>query len=439
MSSPATPGDIRTLIEAWYRSGIDEVDPVESVRRAIEWNGSRLTVDARHVDLASDARVVAVAIGKAAAGMAHGLDSVFGDRIDDATILTRDGHAESAPTGWTVFEARHPVPDERGVEATRHILETVDGLGPNDLVIVLISGGGSALLELPREPLGLDDIQETTRLLLRAGAPIQDLNAVRSELSMVKGGGLRASIGEATCVSLILSDVLGNDPTVIASGPTIAREPQPDVALHVLAAHDLTGAVPRAVIKALAVHRESHPVAPGDDIYAIVGDNEAFVERIVREATLAGFRAELVLPAAEGEARDLANHFIDLAVGVNPAIEIVFGGGEATVTVRGDGQGGRNTEFALAAAVRIATEADDWVVASLASDGQDGTLDDAGAIVDRATVSRGVAAGFDAGKSLDMNDSGTFLSATGDLFSPGPTGTNVNDVYVAFRLRGDAG
>jgi hydroxypyruvate reductase len=383
--------------------------------------------------------VVAVAIGKAAAGMACGLDSVLGDRIDIATILTRDGHADSAPSGWNVFEARHPVPDERGVAATRHILETVNGLGPNDLVIVLISGGGSALLELPRNPLRLDDIQETTRLLLRAGAPIQDLNAVRSELSLVKGGGLRSAIGEATCVTLILSDVLGNDPSVIASGPTIARTPQPDAALRVLAAYDLTGAVPRAVTEALEENRVSSPMSGGDDLYVIVGDNQAFVECMVREATLAGFRAELVLPAAEGEARDLANHFIDLAIGVNPAIEIVFGGGEATVTVRGDGQGGRNTEFALAAAVRIAAEADDWVVASLASDGQDGTLDDAGAIVDRGTVSRGVAAGFDAGKSLETNDSGGFLGASGDLFSPGPTGTNVNDVYVAFRLRGDAG
>jgi glycerate 2-kinase len=432
-----TSSEIRSLIEAWYRAGIDEVDPAESVRRAIKWDGSRLSIEAQNVEVASDARVVAVAIGKAAAGMARGLDGVLGDRIDVATILTRDGHAEAVPTGWTVYEARHPVPDERGVVATRHILDSVSGLGANDLVIVLISGGGSALLELPREPLGLDDIQETTRLLLRAGAPIQDLNAVRSELSLVKGGGLRVAIGKATCVSLILSDVLGNDPSVIASGPTIVREPQPANAGDVLAAYGITTAVPPAVLRALDDDREALPVAATDDVFAIVGDNEAFVGRMVREATHAGFRAELVLPAAEGEARDLANQFIDLAVGVNPAIDIVFGGGEATVTVRGDGQGGRNTEFALAAAVRIATEAEDWVVASLASDGQDGTLDDAGAIVDRSTIARGKAQDLDVTAALETSDSGTFLGATGDLFSPGPTGTNVNDVYVAVRLRGN--
>ena len=155
--------------------------------------------------------------------------------------------ASGPPDGWTVFEASHPVPDDRGSAATQAILDAVAALGPRDLVIVLVSGGGSALLESPKAPLTLADIQETTRLLLRAGAPIQDLNAVRSELSEVKGGGLRRAIGEATCVSLILSDVLGNDPSVIASGPTIARSPAPERALEILDQYGIADSVPGAV------------------------------------------------------------------------------------------------------------------------------------------------------------------------------------------------
>ncbi len=428
--------DIRRAIERWYRAGIDEVEPEAVVRRRLRRNQGRLNVGDREVSWSDGARVVAIAIGKAAAGMARGLDAVIGARLDTAIILTRDGHADAAPHGWTVFEARHPVPDQRGVEATRAILDAVDGLTARDIVFVLISGGGSALLESPREGVTLDDIQETTRLLLRAGAPIHHLNAVRSELSMVKGGGLRAAIGEATCVSLILSDVLGNNPSVIASGPTIVREPQPEAALAVLDTYGLGHRVPEAVRTVLMSSREQVDTPSADgDIFEIVGDNAAFVERVVREAELAGYRAELVLPDAEGEARDLANHFMDLALRVNPVLDVLIGGGEATVTVRGDGQGGRNTEFALAAAVRIADVDEDWVVASLASDGQDGTLFAAGAIVDRHTVEHGAELGLDALVALDANDSGTFLQQTGDLFSPGPTGTNVNDVYVAVRRR----
>ncbi|MDQ3443017.1 MAG: DUF4147 domain-containing protein, partial [Chloroflexota bacterium] len=350
-------------------------------------------------------------------------------------ILTKDGHATHPPANWEVFEASHPVPDDRGERATRVIMETLAGLGEGDVAIVLVSGGGSALLEAPRDPLILGDIQETTRLLLNAGAPIQHLNAVRSELSLIKGGGLRRSIGEATCVSLILSDVLGNDPTIIASGPTIARNPNPAAAIDLLRSYDLTDRVPEAVTAALRCPRNIATAEEArNDRFVVVGDNDMFVEEVAASAARDGVLQRIALRLAEGEARELAREFLRIVEGQPPGIDVVIGGGEATVTVRGSGTGGRNTELALAAAIALDERDLDWSIASLASDGQDGSIDAAGAVVDRRTVAQGRAIGLDARVFLDNNDSGEYLRRLGLLVEPGPTGTNVNDVYVAVRL-----
>ena len=432
-----TPVDIGTahmLIRAWYEEGLRAVDPRAAVARAISWDGERLNVGDRSIGVASQSRVVAIAIGKAATGMAWGLDSVAGHQLDSRVILTKDGHATNPPDGWEVFEARHPIPDERGVAATRRILEIVSGMEAGDVAIVLISGGGSALLEAPRLPLGLAEIQVLTDLLLRAGAPIQDLNAVRSELSEVKGGGLRRAIGQATCVSLILSDVLGSDPRLIASGPTIARDSRPDLALALIDRYGVRAHVPEAVIALLEVTRPEPGRPESGDLYRIIGDNRLFLSRIEDMARSSGFTPKVVLRDAEGEARELANRFIDFLLAQPPDVDVAIGGGEATVTLRGDGRGGRNTEFALAAAMRLEAEDRDWVIASLASDGQDGMVDAAGAIVDRGTLGRGRAFGLDADSSLANNDSGTYFEVVGGLVTPGPTGTNVNDAYVGIRV-----
>ncbi|HYI25940.1 MAG TPA: MOFRL family protein, partial [Thermomicrobiales bacterium] len=213
-------------------------------------------------------------------------------------------------------------------------------------------------------------------------------------------------------------------------------EPRPGAALEVLERYGLREKSPGAVVDALYAARPDPAVVTGaHDMFAIVGDNDVFISRMRAAAEADGFLPEIVLPGAEGEARELASHFLDLADGVTGAIDVVIGGGEATVTVKGSGEGGRNTEFALAAAMRLADTMPGWVVASLASDGQDGTLDAAGAIVDEETLARGHAAGLDAASALADNDSGTYLARTGDLVSPGPTGTNVNDVYLAVRCR----
>jgi hydroxypyruvate reductase len=427
----------RSLILDWYKKGLDAVDPRLAVQRAIRLESEgRLIVNGEELDLAPEARVVAIAFGKAASAMAAGLDQQLGDRLTTRIILTKDDHTTNSPSGWQVFEAAHPVPDQRGVDATQAILEAVTGLDVNDVVIVLVSGGGSALLEAPREPLGLADIQQVTSALLRAGAPIQDLNAVRSELSQVKGGGLRRGIGEARCVSLILSDVLGNDPRVIASGPTAPRHPDPQRALALLESYGVLDQVPDPVVSLLRQPVATfNPDSAVGDLYSVVGDNERFINAIAAAAEESGFRSDVVLRNAEGEARELARSFLEASHANTTSADVIIGGGEATVTVRGDGIGGRNTEFALSAAMSLADDPEaNLVVASLASDGQDGSVNGAGAIVDSRTVRRAAKQGLDAGSALSRNDSGGFFEELGELVVPGPTGTNVNDVYIAIRL-----
>lgn len=428
----------RASIERWFQAGLAAVDPYQATASELRRLDNGIEIDGEVIPLADSATVVALAIGKAAAPMARALDHVMGDRLDRRLILTKDGHLAGAPDGWRQFEASHPVPDVRGVAATKVILEALAGLSADDLVIVLVSGGGSALLEAPRSPLGLDDIRQVTDLLLRAGAPIHDLNAVRSELSQVKGGGLRRTIGEATCISLILSDVLGNDPTVIASGPTILREPRPDRALKLIASYGIEDKLPSSILDLLRqTDSGSAPVPISNrDRYLIVGDNQILVDTIAGAARSEGHRVAVVLEEAEGEASGLARRFVELAASQPEDVDVIVGGGESTVTVLGDGVGGRNTEFALAAAEDLAQRSLDWVVASLASDGQDGANDAAGAIADRLTIERGEAKGMSATEVLRNNDSGSYFAALNELVVTGPTGTNVNDAYIAVRASG---
>jgi hydroxypyruvate reductase len=423
----------RELIKRAYAAGVDVVAPDAAVKRVLARTDFGFTVDGDAVD--TRGRLIVVAIGKAAAPMASAAAEVLGDAIDAGYLLTKDGHTTGAPTAVAVYEASHPVPDERGIAATRAILDGVSGLGANDVVLALISGGGSALFEAPIAGLTLADIQQTTDLLLRAGAPIQDLNAVRSELSQVKGGGFRRKIGEARVVSLILSDVLGNSPEIIASGPTVPRMPNLGAALDVLDRYSLRDRVPASVREHLEQgveeRRETASSGASRDIYRIIGDNEMFVDAVQRELEAAGLAVARAWHGREGEARDQATAWVHVVV--SSSADAIIGGGEMTVTVTGDGTGGRNTEMALAAAIELDRTGLDATIASLASDGQDGGVDAAGAIVQRDTVARLRNAGIDAAEALADNDSGTALGTIEALVTPGPTGTNVNDVYIGIR------
>lgn len=423
--------DHRSLIERAYRAGVEIVAPDAAVERVLQASDDGLVVDGEAIPVRG--RLVVIAIGKAASPMATAAAGNLADRISAGYLLTKDGHADHPPAGFEVFEAAHPVPDERGIAATKVFLQAVDGLGRDDVVLALVSGGGSALFEAPADTLSLEDMQQTTDLLLRAGAPIQDLNAVRSELSEVKGGGFRRHIGDARTVSLILSDVLGNDPTVIASGPTVPREANPAGALAVLDRYDLRERVPAVVRDRLerlaAGDRHDLPrTAAGGDVYRIVGDNATFVDEVRRSLADDGLSVAQVWDRREGEAREQASQWVDALT--EARADAIVGGGELTVTVTGDGAGGRNTEFALAAAIDLEGRHIAATVASLASDGQDGGVDAAGAVVDAVTVAALREAAVEPEDALRRNDSGTALGEIGALVVTGPTGTNVNDVYI---------
>ncbi len=426
-------------IRRWFDRALTVVDPCESVERALRLDGDRLKVDGAECVLADDGRLVVLAIGKAAPAMARGAARVLGDRIHSGFILTKHGHLSETVSGFAAFQAGHPVPDPAGLEATRQILEAVEGLSERDVVLALISGGGSALLELPREGVSLDLMQDITRQLMHAGAGIHDLNTVRKALSQVKGGGLRRRIGRARCVSLLLSDVLGNDPSVIASGPTVLSSSTREDAWGVLENYGVADSVDGAVRSVLQrVVPQADALDTSGDIVSIIADNGIFIREVARLAREDGYAVELDERPWEDDAGELGKWIVGTTRECDADTDVIVRGGEATVTVTGDGTGGRNTEMALVAALEL-SEVDDWVVASLASDGDDGNSGAAGAIADPGTAERARVAGVSPENALRRNDSATVFHAAGGLVVTGATGTNVNDVYIALRTQSGTG
>ena len=433
MSTLVEPQYRRKLIEAAYSSAVEKLLPGNAIKRVLDRTDSGFSADGHEVRVSG--RLIVVAIGKAACPMARAVADVLGTLVDTGIVLTKDGHLSDVPDGFAGYEASHPVPDERGIEATDAILKAVDGLSDRDVVLALMSGGGSALFESPCEGVSLENIQDVTGQLLRAGAPIQDLNAVRSELSEVKGGGFRRAIGPARTISLILSDVLGNDLEVIASGPTIQRHTDPAKALKTLDRYGLLDHVPPSVTAELRAAESAGTTAmssmDSEDVFAIIGDNVQFVEEVGTYLSRQGLTVHAAWQDREGEAREQAVEWVREALASE--CDAILGGGELTVTVRGDGVGGRNTEFALAAASFLDQAGYEMSLASLASDGQDGSANAAGAIIDETSAARMRSADVKIEEALETNDSATALDTIGALVSPGPTGTNVNDVYVAIR------
>lgn len=413
----------RALIEEMFDAALAAVEPSRVVAEEL-----------RRLDLrAPEGRIVVVAIGKAAESMARGSVEALGSAIDSGFVVTKDDHSAGAlDSRFAVAEAAHPVPDQRGVDATRRVIAAVENLTEDDLLIALISGGGSALFEAPRPPLDLADIARVTQLLLQAGAPIQDLNAVRIPLSLVKGGGLRRSAGRARVVTLLLSDVLGNDPHFIASGPTVPGGNDPAKALELLEAYGVADKAPPQVLAVLRAGTDDAGIDTSADLLRVVGDNGIAVEAARVAAANRGCKVDVVWQAMEGEAAELGRQWVALAAAAEA--DVLLGGGEGTVTVRGDGTGGRNTEFALAAALELEQRRlEEWTLASLATDGQDALTGAAGAIVDAGVAPAARTLGLDPAACLAANDSATLLEKTGNLLITGPTGTNVNDLYFAVR------
>ncbi len=444
----------REAILAVQRAALAAVEPGAALRRHVQRRGERLTVAGRGYDLRACERVWVVGGGKAAPAMTAALCDLLGERLTGGLVITKYSHRTPGPaTGpVAVLEAGHPLPDEAGVAGARRLADLLSRATDRDLVLAVLSGGGSALLTLPAEGLSLADLQATTDLLLRCGATIVELNAVRKHLSRIKGGGLARLAAPAPVVSLILSDVVGDPPDVIASGPTAPDPTTFAEAWAVLRRYALVGRVPAAVrerLQAGMAGRLAETPKPGDALFervqnAIVGSNRLAAEAAVRAARQAGLHALLLSTFVEGEARQVARVAAALAKELVhydrpiPRPACLVWGGETTVTVRGSGQGGRNQELALAAALAL-DGLPGVVLVALGSDGTDGPTDAAGAVATGQTVARARALGLDPAVHLADNDAYPFFDALDDLIRTGPTGTNVNDLLFLFAFPVESG
>lgn len=435
----------RALLGRLLNTGLAAADPETAVRRVVRRTATGILVAGRRYDPRGKGTVVAVGAGKAAARMAAALESRLGASLSDGLVVVKDGY-RAATRAVQVIEAGHPVPDRRGQRAAERLLARVQELSADDLLIVLLSGGASSLLPLPAPGLTLADKQQTTHLLLRSGAAIGEINAVRKHLSGIKGGRLAAAT-RARVVTLILSDVPGDDVGTIGSGPTAPDATTYADACAVLQRFRLWHRAPARVRRhLLAGARGRRPETPKPESASfqrvrnlIVGNNRTAVEAVVREARRAGLRPHVYSTTLRGEAREAAGLFARLARRIRTSGKPIrppaclIAGGELTVTVRGRGLGGRAQEFALAAAQPLAGLPNVWI-AGFGTDGTDGPTDAAGAVVDGGTLARAEACGLDASRFLRANDSYRFFQRAGGHIVTGPTGTNVNDLYILIAL-----
>jgi hydroxypyruvate reductase len=410
--------DPRALLRALFDAAIAAALPARSV--------------AANLPEPPRGRTLVIGCGKAAASMAKAVEDHWAGDLS-GLVVTRYGHA--VPTRRIeVVEAAHPVPDAAGRDAARRMLGMVQGLTADDLVLFLVSGGGSALLALPAPGLTLEDKQAVSKALLRSGANITEMNCVRKHLSAIKGGRLAAACAPARVVTLAISDIPGDDPAVIASGPTVADVTTFRDALAIMAKYRIVEPVP--VLEHLRAAREETP-KPGDARLArtelrMIATPQMSLEAAAAVARDAGMVPVILGDALEGEAREVAMVHAGIARQVRrhgqpaPAPCVLLSGGETTVTVRGQGRGGRNAEFLLALAVALDGAPGIHALAG-DTDGVDGTEDNAGAFLAPDSLARAAARGLDARGMLADNDGYSFFSGLGDLVVTGPTLTNVND------------
>jgi glycerate 2-kinase len=411
-------------LEDIFKAGVKAVDPERAVRKYVRCEGNQLFVGDRSYNLDHFKKIFLIGAGKGTAPMAKSLEDILGARLTHGWIIVKYGHG--MPLKRTdIMEAGHPIPDDAGLRATEEILKQAQGCTGEDLIICAFSGGGSALLPAPSPPLNLDQKQETTRLLLECGATINEINAIRKHLSRSKGGWLAKEAYPATIVSLLLSDVIGDRLDVIASGPTVPDESTYSDCIKIIDRYKLSDSLPET------------PKA-GDPVFSkvqnlIVGNNRESLLAAQERAISLGYNTIVLSSQIEGEAREVAQVFAAIGkeilqanLPISPPA-CVMAGGETTVTIQGDGRGGRNQELALACAITI----DGWEGISLLSagtDGTDGPTDAAGAIVNGTTCKRARQMNLEPRDFLLANDSYTFFESLGDLLKTGPTRTNVMDI-----------
>ncbi|HVL37993.1 MAG TPA: DUF4147 domain-containing protein [Fimbriimonadaceae bacterium] len=416
-----------------YRKTLEAIRADRLVERALRLQDGRLRAGSFDEPIDGFKRIHVLGAGKAVAAMAQGVERILGPHFERGLVVTKHGH--SASTQRTeVLEAGHPVPDEGSLEAGRRVFEAAGRAEEGDLVLFLLSGGASSLMELPREGIGLDDLRQTTSLLLRAGANINQLNAVRSCLSQLKAGGLGRAVGRARVLCLVLSDVLGNSLEVIGSGPFQPHRPDHDAAIRVLEQFGVWELTPPAVTGLLEQRSPPEmPVAQAETV--IIGDLWTALKAAEDAAKEAGMRPFVMSGGIKGEARELGARIAGLVRGLPKphekfGINCLIFGGEPTVTVLGTGKGGRCQEFACAAAPLLAGSENTAILAA-GTDGNDGPTDAAGAVITPDTHDEARKAGWDELKALRASDTYHYLQSAGALIKTGPTQSNVGDIILA--------
>ena len=411
---------LRQQARAIFEAAISAADPADAVRHYLQQS-----------DYSPYKNIWVVGAGKASATMAQAAESILGPRIHGGVINTKDGHLAHLHT-VELNECSHPIPDQRGLHGAQRIADIVAQAAPEDLILVLLSGGASALLPMPAPPITLAEKQATTSLLLASGADIHSINTIRKHLSAIKGGQLARMAARTPIETLILSDVIGNDLEVIGSGPTTPDSSTFADALAILARYQLTQRIPQAVRQHLqrgAAGELPETPKPGDPLFhrvrnTIVLDNRIALESAAHQARAFGFDTHVLSATVQGETRDAARAMAQHARTCIPPTCLISGG-ETTVTLKGPGLGGRNQEFVLAAAIEV-SGLNNIVILSAGTDGTDGPTDAAGAIADGQTFARNPHAQL----YLDSNDSYPYFHSLGDLVKTGPTGTNVMDIHI---------
>ena len=424
-----------------FNAALKAADAAKAVSRHLRVDGQSIDIDGRLYSLTNYRKIFVVGAGKGSAQMCKALAELIGDWLYGGIIITKYGYAVPVKK-IAIIEAGHPIPDENGQRATKQVLSLLRQTTSEDLVINLISGGGSALLCSPAGGVPFHEKQEISRLLLRCGAPIGEINAIRKHISKVKGGHLARLAYPSTLISLILSDVVGDSISDIASGPTAPDPSTFSDCQTMLDRYKLrtekSGSIGRLIDKGSAGEIEETP-KPGDPIFnnvvnVVIGSNRLAVIAAKEQAEALGYHVKVIDDLAEGEATELAVAHAAVIKEIYHSGRFrrstcVISGGESTVTVRGDGLGGRNQEFAVATALEL--DGLDGVVALIGgTDGTDGPTEAAGGIVDGGTVRRGKIKGLDPRDYLNRNDSYHYLQATDDLLVTGPTFTNVMDLRV---------
>ena len=425
-----------------FNSALSAVNAFEAIKKLCRYENHILSIDQKTFHLNQFNRVFIIGAGKASAHMAAAMEEILGKTITSGIISVKYGH--TAPLEKIrLIEAGHPIPDANGEKAATQMLEIAEAATENDLIICLISGGGSALLPLPAPGITLQDKQETLKILLHCGAAIDEINTLRKHMSAIKGGWLTVKASPAALVTLIISDVVGNRLDVIASGPTTGDPSTFSDCVTIIERYHIQDQIPVSVLKHLKNGvAGAFPDTPAPDhpafktvLNVIAASNREALAAACEKACEYGYNPFILAENLEGDTRAAAHLHTDAAKNIQrfgrpvPAPACILSGGETTIVLKGNGKGGRNQEFALIAALDMHGE-NRMVILSGGTDGTDGPTDAAGAVVDTSTIAKARKIGLNPDKFLANNDSYHFFKKTGDLLMTGPTGTNVMDIRV---------